>query len=147
MLKGSKVDLSLIGEFEAPSCFHDFRKPENSLNLVKEKGWNIKFPNQVGVYDKSLTFERLCELFPIPDVARALWASIVSFRKIPTQHSFPDGCVGSTSYVLDQDIYTFRVLLCDPLDERGCFYYRGQGYAPNVALAFYHAGKWYSLKI
>jgi hypothetical protein len=146
MFGGLKVDSSLVGEFEAPSCFRDRQIADNS-KLAIELGWNVKFPNQIGLYDKNLTFERICELFPIQDVSRALWASIKSFRNIPTNHSFPDGCVGSTSFVINQEVYTFRVLLCDPLDERGCFYYRGQGYSPNVALAFYHSGRWYSLKI
>lgn len=140
-ISGTKIDSSLIGIVKAPSCYKDVVS-----DLKDEEGWNSHVPNQIGTYDKKLTLDRLKEMMP-EDVARALFASITAFKQMPTPHSFPDGCIGSVSYVVHEKIYTFRALLCDPLDERGCFYYRGQGYAPHIAFVVYHSGKWYSTKI
>jgi len=139
-ISGTKINSSLIGIVKAPSSY------KNIADLKDEEGWNSHVPNQIGAYDKKITLDRLKEMMP-EDVARALFASIKSFQQMPTPYSFPDGCIGSASYVVHEQIYTFRALLCDPLDEHGYFYYRGQGYAPNIAFVVYHAGKWYSTKI
>lgn len=66
-------------------------------------------------------------------------------REIDLLFNFPcrqNDLVTSVTAVENQSPIVYRIYIVDPLDENGKFYYRGQGYLPNIVIVKSKDDKW-----
>lgn len=85
---------------------------------VPEKFWRVSFKKETLL------------LFP-EEIRNEAKRQLNLFVSFPCRQS---DLITSLSLTIDFQLITYRVYIVDPLDDRGCFPYRGQGYIPYIVI-------------